>query len=72
MSDCTDEEILSKVESSLKFQMDHAGVPKAIQLLVYRRGFDDLIVFSGIDESRAAVREALRQELPLDYTKDAE
>ena len=26
MSDCTDEEILSKVESSLKFQMDHASV----------------------------------------------
>ncbi|CAE7525252.1 unnamed protein product, partial [Symbiodinium pilosum] len=47
MSDCTDEEILSK-------------------------GFDNLIVFSGIDESRAAVREALRQELPLDYAKVTE
>ena len=72
MPACDDEQILAAVESSLKFQMDRAGVPRAIQLLVYRKGFDNVIVFSGIDESREAVREALKQELPLDYTKDAE
>ena len=68
----TDEEVLARVESSLKFQMDHAGVPSAVQLLVYRKGYDNLIVFSGIDETRTAVREALKTELPLDYTADSE
>ncbi|CAE7520560.1 unnamed protein product [Symbiodinium sp. CCMP2592] len=62
--------ILDK-ESELKYQMDEAGVALLIQLMAYRNGFDCIRVFAGIDETKAEVRKALKDELPLDYSADA-
>ena len=72
MPGADDAAVLAKVESELKFQMDEAGVPLPIQLLAYRKGFDCIRVFAGIDETKAEVRKALKDELPLDYSADAE
>ena len=72
MAAIDDAAVLDKVESELKYQMDEAGVPLSIQLMAYRKGFDCIRVFAGIDETKAEVRKALKDELPLDYSADAE
>ena len=64
MTAADDAAVLAKVESELKYQMDEAGVPLP--------GFDCVRVFAGIDETKAEVRQALKVELPLDYSADAE
>ena len=51
--------------------MDDAGVPPAVQALVYGNGFTSMRLFAGVDESRSEVRAALKTLLPLDYTADA-
>ena len=38
----------------------------------YRKGFDCIRVFAGIDETKAEVRKALKDELPLDYSAESE
>ena len=68
----TDLDILAKVDSELKFLMDDAAVPTDIQLLVYKCGYDSTRIFVVLDESKEAVRQALKSELPLDYTANPE
>lgn len=58
-------EIFAKVESELKFHMDEAGVPHDVQLLVYKCGYDSMRIFAGLDDTKEAVRSALKDELPL-------
>ena len=69
MAGIDDAAVLDKVESELKYQMDEAGVPLPIQLMAYRKGFDCIRVFAGIDETKAEVRKALKDELPLDLLR---
>lgn len=68
----TDDVLLKSVESELKFLMDEANVPREVQLLVYRKGFNTVRVFAGIEETKAEVRKLLKTMLPLDYTESAE
>ena len=68
----SDKDILAKVESELKFHMDEARVPQDVQLLVYKCGYDSMRIFAGLDDTKEAVRSALKEELPLDYTASPE
>ena len=61
----SDKDILAKVESECKFHMDEARVPQDVQLL-------DMIPCEGLDDTKEAVRSALKEELPLDYTASPE
>ena len=69
---------LAKASSDLKFLMDEAGVSLQTQakvytrgLKVYTRGFINVRIFSGLDDTKEKVRAALCKELPLDYEADA-
>lgn len=68
----SDADFLAKVESELKFHMDEAKVPQDVQLLVYKCGYDSMRIFAGLDDTKEAVRAALKDELPLDYTASPE
>ena len=59
-------------ESELKFHMDEAGVPRAVQLLAYKQGYSTVRIFAGLDDSKESVRAALKKDLPLDYTASPE
>ena len=61
---------LAKASSDLKFLMDEAGVSEQTQAKVYTRGFINLRIFSGLDDTKEKVRAALCKELPLDYEAD--
>jgi hypothetical protein len=68
----SDLDLLAQAESELKFLLDDAGVPAPVQVLVLKCGYDSVRVFAGLDDSKEAVRKALREELPLDYTASPE
>ena len=68
----TDDQILASAESPLRYIMDDVGVPVAMQVKLFRKGFISLHIFAGIDETRAEVRQALATELPLDCSSGAE
>lgn len=68
----SDLDLLAQAESELKFLLDDAGVPAPVHVLVLKCGYDSVRVFAGLDDSKEAVRKALREELPLDYTASPE
>ena len=68
----TDDQILASAESPLRYIMHDVGVPVAMQVKLFRKGFISLHIFAGIDETRAEVRQALATELPLDCSSGAE
>ena len=53
----TDDQILASAESPLRYIMDDVGVPVAMQVKLFRKGFISLHIFAGIDETRAEVRQ---------------
>ena len=71
MADETVKAALAKASSDLKFLMDEAGVSVQTQAKVYTRGFINVRIFSGLDDTKEKVRAALCKELPLDYEADA-
>ena len=64
--------LLAAAESELKFHMEEAGVPRAVQLLAYKQEYSTLRIFAGLDDSKECVRAALKKDLPLDYTASPE
>ncbi|CAE7746198.1 unnamed protein product, partial [Symbiodinium necroappetens] len=68
----SDDQILASAESPLRYIMDDVGMPEAMQVKLFRKGFISLHIFAGIDETRAEVRQALATELPLDCSTGAE
>eukprot|EP00435_Cladocopium_sp_Y103_P041158 s528_g11.t1 len=67
-----DLDLLARAESELKCLVDNAGVPATVQVLVLKCGYDSVRVFAGWGDCNEAVRKALREELPLDYTASPE
>ena len=61
----TDDQILASAETHLRFIMDDVGVPTDGQVKLYKKGFISLPIFTGMDETRAEVRQALAKEIPL-------
>eukprot|EP00439_Symbiodinium_sp_Y106_P086110 s679_g31.t1 len=67
----TDDQILASAETHLRFIMDDVGVPTDGQVKLYKKGFISLPIFTGMDETRAEVRQALAKEIPLATRADA-
>ena len=67
----TDDQILASAETRLRFIMDDVGVPTDEQVKLYKKGFISLPIFTGMDETRAEVRQALAKEIPRDCNEGA-
>ena len=56
---------LEKGASDLRFHLTEAGVPDTVQAALFKKGFDTLRVFAGIEETRVDARQAFADELSL-------
>ena len=56
------------ISKDLKYLLSEVGVPAPVQAALFHRGFTNLRLFSGIDETRAEVRTAVTQEIGIDHT----
>ena len=54
--------------SELKFHLAELGVDEELQAILFHSGFTSLRLLAGIDETRAGVRDAVRDEFGIDYT----
>ena len=59
---------LESLSSDLRFHLEQAEVSSSNQARLGELGIKSIVLFAGLDETRELVREALKKDLPLDYT----
>ncbi len=53
--------------SDIKYHFAEVGVDQALQAVLFHNGFTSMRLFRGIDDSRAEVKECLKNEFGLDH-----
>ena len=59
---------LGSLRSDLRFHLEQAEVTLSKQAWLGELGINTLMLFAGLDEACEKVHEALKADLPLDYT----
>ena len=65
-------DVLSKADSTFRFQLEEVGVGVDAQKKIIETGFTSLRVFAGLQESRAEVRKALKSTFGFDAESSPE
>ena len=65
-------DVLSKADSTFRFQLEEVGVGINAQKKIIETGFTSLRVFAGLEESRAVVRKALKSTFGFDAESSPE
>ena len=61
------EAAINAASSELRFHLADLGVDEELQAVLCHSGFTSLRLLAGLDETRAGVRDAIKDEFGLDY-----